>query len=927
MTEPFGAIGPVASSPRAPLLTFLIADVRGYTRFTTEHGDEAAARLAGAFARIAKEEAAAQGGEVIELRGDEALAVFSSARNALRTAVALQERFTRQMADEPSLPLTVGIGLDAGEAIPVEGGYRGGALNLAARLCSIAGGGEVFSSETVIGLARKTDGIAFVDRGEVALKGLTTPVRVIQIAPEGTLPDALPPLQPILVTHPTNLPGEPTPFIGREDEIVQVAGLLRDPHVRMVTLTGPGGTGKTRLALQVGNTLLYDFRDGVFFVNLAPLTDPALVPSSIAGVLGVQEEAGTDLLTRLVDAVQDKHLLLVLDNLEHLLDATAIIASLLEQCRDLHVLVTSRVPVHLSWEHVHAVPPLSIPDPHHLPDLASLTQFEAVALFIDRARAARDTFTVTNENATAVAEICSRLDGLPLAIELAAARITLFPPAALLQRLDRRLKVLTGGAKDRPTRQQTLRGAIDWSYSLLTPEEQTLFARLSVFAGGCTFEAAEAVANPGGELDLLDGLASLVDKSLLREVGEEEPRFVMLETIREYAREKLDGRGEADATHRAHMAYVLQMAQAAEPELSGPNQGEWLARLAMELDNVRIALRWSLDAGEVSNALRLAAALFYLWLFRGYWSEGRRWLEEGLERAEGADRMVRGWALTRLGGLMLQQNDLERATHVLREALELFRATHDRAGSGRALNALGIIANNRGQYDQAAAFFEESLGHLRDIGDRPGAARALGNLGMIALDQGRHDDAIERFDEAQIIFHELGDVHNIALTLLNLGVAALEGEDSSRAETWLEEALAMFRDLDARPSIALCLQNLASLAIDEGHLERARHLLRDGLVLARDLGPSRLLFGLITVAVSEAFAEGRMEQTVRIAGAEATLRMSYGQPRQLVNQGNLDEQLVAARAALGEDGFNRAWEQGQAMSLEKAIACALEETA
>jgi class 3 adenylate cyclase len=339
------------------LLTFLIADVRGYTRFTAEQGDERAARLADRFAELAEGVVEQHEGKVIELRGDEVLCVFPSARNALRGAVALQSAFRGAVRDDPSLPLLVGIGLDAGEPIPVRGGYRGGALNLAARLCSIAGQGEILASETVIGLARKTEGLAFVDRGEVTLKGLAAPIRVLQIAPEGELPDELPPLQPILVTHPTNLPDDSTPFIGREREIDQIARLLQDPHIRMVTLTGPGGTGKTRLALQVGNTLLYDYRDGVFFVALASMADPMLVPSAIAEVLGVKEEAGRSVLDTLVDHLGERHVLLVLDNYEHLLAASSVVSSLLDRCRELHILVTSRIPLHLAREHEHAVPP------------------------------------------------------------------------------------------------------------------------------------------------------------------------------------------------------------------------------------------------------------------------------------------------------------------------------------------------------------------------------------------------------------------------------------------------------------------------------------------------------------------------------------------------------------------------------------------
>ncbi|MDQ2740800.1 MAG: adenylate/guanylate cyclase domain-containing protein, partial [Chloroflexota bacterium] len=482
------------SEVASDLRTILLADIRGYTAYTKERGDAAASVLSEQFLALCREVIASHQGELFGSAGDQALAAFASARHALRAAVALHARLAAEQLVQPSLPLHAGIGLDAGEVVRVGADYRGGAINLAARLCSLAGPGEIFASESVIHLAGATEGLTFLDRGAVTLKGLPVPVRVIHIAAAGEEPGDLPPLQPILVTHPTNLPDDPTPFIGRAGSIAAITDLMEQSGVRLVTLTGPGGTGKTRLALQVGATLLPHYRDGVFFVSLASLGDPALVPFALAEVLAVKEQAGgIPLLDTLREHLGTKHLVVVLDNFEHLLPASSLVASLLAACRELHFLVTSRIPLHLSREHEYPVPPLSIPDPRRLPSLEQFSQYEAVALFIERARATKADFVVTSENAPAVAEICSRLDGLPLAIELAAARLKLFPPQALLGRLSRRLQLLTGGARDRPTRQQTLRGAIDWSYSLLTAEEQRLFARLSVFAGGCDIEAADAV--------------------------------------------------------------------------------------------------------------------------------------------------------------------------------------------------------------------------------------------------------------------------------------------------------------------------------------------------------------------------------------------------------------------------------------------------
>lgn len=528
------------------------------------------------------------------------------------------------------------------------------------------------------------------ERARFEAAGREAPVRVIEVAAEGKLSSHLPP------AHPTNLPDEPTPFIGREREIEQITGLLHDPHIRMVTLTGPGGVGKTRLALQVATTLLADFRDGVFFVNLAPLADPILVPSTIAEVLGVKEEPGRDLLHSVIDALKAKRLLLVLDNYEHLLDATSIVGSLLDGCRALHALVTSRIPLHLSREHQYAVLPLTVPDPQHLPDIESLSRFESVALLVDRARAVMSDFELDSGNSAAVAEICFRLDGLPLALELAAARIKLFPPQALLQRLSSRLKLLTGGARDSPTRQQTLRAAVDWSYSLLSEQEQTLFTRLGVFAGGCTFEAVEAVCNPQGGLDLLEGMAALVDQSLLRRHGEEVPRYSMLQTVREYATEKLREREEQEDVQRRYAEYFLQVAEQAEAGLSGAEQGKWMARLNAELSNVRGALRWFLDQGAVEQVLRLAAALFWYWRPRGSLSEGRRWLQEGLARGDEVAPSVRAKALWALGYLAGLQGDSEEASLLLEEALKLYRALEDGWGAPACSRAWGWLSCGTG---------------------------------------------------------------------------------------------------------------------------------------------------------------------------------------------------------------------------------------
>ncbi len=666
------------AGPGASIQTFLVADVRGYTRFTVERGDEAGALLAARFADLTEEVIGPYRGRLVELRGDEALIVFASARDALRAAVTLQDRFAQAMAEDSTLPLQVGMGVDAGEAIPVRDGFRGGALNLAARLCSLAGPGEVFASTGVVHLARRVEGLVFVDRQTVSLKGMDEPVRVIQVARQGRVPAELPPLVPQL-SHPlTNLPDAPTPFIGREEEIEAVTDLLVRERMRLVTLTGPGGTGKTRLAIEVAGRVLPDFEDGVFLAAFASVLRPELVPAAIATALGVNQSSAISLIEELHAYLRNRRLLLVLDNFEHLLDARTLVADLLDGCRHLTILIASRSVLRLSREQEYPVLPLPVPDLGALPPLVELKSFDALRLFVDRARALNPRFQLTEGNAAAIAGICARLDGLPLAIELAASRTRLFPPEALLVRLSNSLKLLTGGARDAPARQQTLRGAIDWSHDLLDREEQVLFARLAVFVRGFTVDAVEDVCGSAGDLgvDVLDGIESLAEKSLLQPMISSPAsaaigmRFGMLETVREYARERLEGSGELETLEGAHGAFFLSLAEAGEIGLKGAEQGDWLHRLEADHDNLRAALFHAIDERDASGALRLSAALWYFWWTRGYLSEGRRWLAAALA-LPGGDGAERARALNGAANLAWSQGELDHARGLHEQTLRL----------------------------------------------------------------------------------------------------------------------------------------------------------------------------------------------------------------------------------------------------------------
>jgi len=922
-----GALPVDQASSRASVRAFLIADLRGYTAFTEAQGDEAAAALTTSFAGRVRRCAEGYEGQLLEVRGDEVLVTFTSARQALRAAVQLQQESSEMARDESFLH--VGIGLDAGEPIPVQGGYRGGALNLAARLCAMAGPGEIFASSGMVHLARQVEGLMFVDRGAVRLKGLIEPVQVIQIASEGALSAALPPLQPTLASHPTNLPDDPTLFIGREREIGEITSLLKQPHVRLVTLTGPGGTGKTRLALQVANTLLYGFSDGAFFCDLSPLADPSLVPAAMAAVLGIKEQSGASLSETLAEVLKEKELLLVLDNFEHLLGACDVVATLLDACRKLHVLVTSRIPLHLSREHEHAVPPLSVPDLKHPSDLAAFSNCEAVALFVERARAAKDSFALTDGNARVVAEICTRLDGLPLAIELAAVRIKLFPPQALLQRLSASLQLLTGGAKDRPSRQQTLRNTIEWSYSLLSPEEQALFARLSVFAGGCTLEAAEAVCQPEGEqaIEIVEGVTSLLDQSLLRELEEEkEPRFAMLETIREYAAERLEAGDQAGTVRDRHATYYLRLAEEAEPELTRAEQVRWLERLEAEHDNLRAALRRLLDAQQAEEALRLAGALSRFWSTHAHLSEGRQWLERALAIGKETAGALRAKAWRGAGYLAEAQMDYKRATDLYEESLRLYRELDDARGIARAVNGLGNVASAVGDLERAASLYGESLTAYRELGDNWGIAIALCNLAGLAFDLEDYERAIGLYEQGLKLFRELGDTMDIAESLRVLGKIAFIQGDYERAVSLYDQSLTLFRDVGDTPRVAAALGNLGTVALAQGDHEQATALYDQGLTLCREVGDVWGIRIEIYNLGDLAAARHEPERAARLYGAADNLGVVYPVPLTTAERRRHEQMLAEARQQLDEPTWTAAWEEGRVLSLERAIQYALGES-
>ena len=723
---------------------------------------------------------------------------------------------------------------------------------------------------------------------------------------------------------PTNLPISRTGFVGREKEAAAVKELLLRQDVRLVTVTGPGGIGKTRLAVEVASGLAESFFGGIHYVPLSPLSDPGLIASVIVQTMGIGEAGGQSPLEILKRNLQDSlraPMLLLLDNFEHLIPAAPIVAELLVMGPYLKVLVTSRAALHVYGEHEFPVPPLALPDSRSISSVEVLSQYPAVALFVQRAVAAKPNFELNRENAPAIIEICARLDGLPLAIELAAARIKVLSPSSMLTRLASRLQLLTGGARDLPQRQQTLRAAMNWSYDLLNAAEQKLFRRLSVFVGGCTLEGVEGVCDTKGdlELDLLDGMASMVDKSLVQQVeqAKSESRFVMLETIRDYALEKLEASGEAGMTKRAHAAYCLVLA---EEEATEQRDAEWLERFALDHDNFRAGLEWLTETGDAEWGLRLGTALFRFWEIREYLAEGRDRLGRLLKLAgAAAPTKARARTLFAAGVLAGGQGDYASADTLISESRNIARQLGDTSGVAVSLNALAVSARDRGDIVIAHALFEESLVLWRELGDQKAVARSLSNLANVVKLQGDYDRAHSLYGECLSIFRRLGDRTGVAWSLNYQGDVARDQGDSAAARTLYEDGLGIFRELGDRWGIAGTLADLGSLAREQRNYPRAHSLYRESIKVFQELGHKRGIARLLECFACSASAQFQAERSLRLAGAAAALRQNIGAPLTPAEQAKLEASLDAARHAMTNTAGATAWLEGWAMPVEKAM--------
>ncbi|MGH3104199.1 MAG: ATP-binding protein [Gaiellaceae bacterium] len=851
-------------------VTFLFSDIEGSTRLLHELGD----RYAGALEqhrRLLRAAFGRHGGVEVGTEGDSFFVAFARARDGLAAAAEGQRALASHRWPD-DLPFRVRMGLHTGEALVTDSNYVGVDVHRAARVMAAGHGGQIVLSQTTADLTADDlpEATSLRDLGEHSLKDLTLPQRLFQLSIEG-LSDAFPALK-TLGLHPTNLPAQPTPLIGREREVSELEALLARSDVRLVTLTGPGGTGKTRLALQVGAELIEGFAAGVFVVDLAPIRDPALVLATVAQALALREQPGQTLEETLSEYLRDKELLLLLDNLEQLLDVAPKLAEVLAATSRLKLLATSRSPLRLAAE-------------QHYP-LETLAEEDALTLFLARARAARPDFELDGQRET-VEEICRRLDNLPLAIELAAARVRAVSPDAILARLESRLRLLTGGARDLPVRQQTLRAAIDWSYDLLSDEERALFRRLGVFVGGCALEAAEAVCDSGGELaiDVLDGLTSLVDKSLLRPGGEVsgEPRFWMLETIREYATDRLLESDELEELRRRHAEHLLSLAEESTKVAYGGDQALWWARLDADHDNLRAALEWSGAAGEIETELRLVTALWYFWAVRGFFNEGRQRLEAAIARSGSA-------------------------RNVLRAA---------------ALSAAGQLAYRQGDYAHARAFCAESLDSCRELGDELGTARGLVALANIAVAEGDYEHAMAEYEAARGRFQELGDKGRLGTVVANMGAVANMQRDFELGRSLGEEALALHRELGNSEAATISLHNLARIDLRTGRLADAADLFRQSLESARELDYPELIALCLEACAELAEAEDP-DRAARLLGAADALFEELGVTKFGDEAESYDETVRTLEAHLGEQAFEAARAEGRAMTLDDAAADAFD---
>jgi len=905
-------------------VTFLFTDIEGSTRLLQTLGDRYAQVLEDQR-RLLREAFQRHSGREVGTAGDGFFVVFLRPRDAVAAAVDAQRAVARHTWPE-GVTVRVRMGLHTGEGALVGGDYVGLDVHRAARIASVGWGGQILLSQSTGALIEHgpPDGVTLRGLGPHRLKDLARPEDLFQVL-HRDLPHDFPALHS-LDAMPNNLPVQLTSFIGREQEIADIKRSMATTH--LLTLLGPGGAGKTRLALQIAAECVDLLHDGVWLVDLAPISDPSLVAQTAASAVGLREPARGP-LEALVDFLRPKSLMLVLDNCEHVLAAAADLCSgLLRQAPNLRILATSRETLGITGELVYRVPPLPLPDPQDALSPEGVGQFAAVRLFVERATFQQPGFAVTKSNAKVIAAICRRLDGIPLAIELAAARVKVLSLDQIAARLNDRFRLLTGGARTGVPHHQTLRAAMDWSYDLLPEEERALFRRLSVFVGGFTLEAAESVCADAG-LDsshVLDLLSHLVDKSLVTvdDRAGSEVRYRLLETIRQYSFDRMVEGGEVERVRNRHRDFYQHMAERAELELTGPEQKTWLDRLEIEHDNYRAALEWSIaDAKGAEAATRLAGSLWWFWEVRGYWSEARRWLNAALARTEGVSAAARAKALNAASGIALRQYDMAESKALAQESLELSRQLGDKRTTASCLVILGTYACRVEDYKQAEQLSGESLTLSREAGDNWGTAWAQGILGLVAREEKDYTRATALMEESIQGMRALGTQWGMGIMLVNLGLVTREQGDLARAVSLFEEALGVLRQLGDKSYISYTQLNMGAVASAMGEHARAAQLYGDSLALRKELEDRRGMATCVAALGCTAAGLGDFDRAARLLGAAEAMRERIGGSIPALIRKEHEGRVAETRQALGEDRFKTAWAAGRTLPAEQAIELAL----